>query len=84
MKSRSCLALWKSTPHCHMRLRTGAEARDTILKQIDEAGVSATPFQNEEITIKLLRKHLEDSRAALVNVLSNCERGSKANSEEAV
>lgn len=72
----------KSTPHCHMRIKTGAEAREAVLRQLDEAGVSATPFQSELITIKLLLKHLEDSRAAVLDVLRQCEQRSRTSPEE--
>jgi hypothetical protein len=58
----------KSTPHCHLRIRTGAEERDALLRQLDDAGVAGTPFQDELITIKLSRKHLADSRDAILTV----------------
>ena len=72
----------KSTPYCHMRIKTGAEAREAVLRQLDEVGVSATPFQSELITIKLLLKHLEDSRAAVLDVLRQCEQRSRTSPEE--
>jgi hypothetical protein len=72
----------KSTPHCHMRLKTGAESREAILRQLDETGVSATPFQSDLITIKLLQKHLDDSRAALLGVLRHCEQRSRTSPED--
>ena len=65
-----------------MRIKTGAEAREAVLRQLDEAGVSATPFQSELITIKLLLKHLEDSRAAVLDVLRQCEQRSRTSPEE--
>jgi hypothetical protein len=71
----------KSTPHCHMRLRTGADSREEILRKLDESGVSATPFQSEVITIKLLQKHLTDSRTVLVDVFKHCEKRSRSDSE---
>jgi len=55
-----------------------------ILRQLENAGIGATPFQSEVITIKLLQKHLDDSRAVMLDVLSHCERQSKTNSEQAV
>ena len=67
----------KSTPHCHTRVRTGAENREELLRQLDEAGVGATPFQGEVITIKLSRKHLEDNLAAVLAVFRHCEERSR-------
>jgi hypothetical protein len=67
----------KSTPHCHLRVRTGAENREALLRQLDEAGVGATPFQDDVVTIKLSRKHLEDSRAAILGVFRYCEGRSR-------
>ena len=67
----------KSTPHCHIRVRTGGENREALLRQLDEAGVGATPFQGEVITIKLSRKHLEDSRSAVLAVFRHCEERSR-------
>jgi len=55
-----------------------------ILRQLEDAGIGAMPFQNEVITIKLLQKHLDDSRAIMLDVLRHCERQSKTNSEQAV
>jgi hypothetical protein len=72
----------KSTPHCHTRLKTGAETREVILRQLEDAGIGATPFQSEVITIKLLQKHLDDGRAIMLDVLRHCERQSKTNSEQ--
>ena len=67
----------KSTPHCHTRVRTGGENREELLRQLDEAGVGATPFQGEVITVKLSRKHLEDNRAAVLAVFRHCEERSR-------
>jgi hypothetical protein len=67
----------KSTPHCHLRIRTGAEERDALLRQLDDAGVAGTPFQDELITIKLSRKHLADSRDAILTVFRYCEERSR-------
>ena len=68
----------KSTPHCHLRVRTGAENREALLKQLDEAGVGATPNpKGDKIAIKLSRKHLEDSRAAVLAVFRHCEERSR-------
>lgn len=72
----------KSTPHCHMRLRTGGEKREEILRVLEEAGVSATPFQSELITIKLLKKHLDDGRDAVLSALHQCEQRSRSSQDE--
>lgn len=71
----------KSTPHCHMRLRTGVAARDEILFLLEEVGIGATPFQSELVTIKLLQKHLDDEKEIVLSVLRQCERQSKTNFE---
>jgi hypothetical protein len=71
----------KSTPHCHMRLRTGEDKREEILLLLDESGVSATPFQAELITIKLSQKHLEDSRDAILSALRHCEQRSRSSQD---
>jgi hypothetical protein len=67
----------KATPHCHLRLRTGAEARGELLRALEDAGVNATAFQDELITIKLSRKHLEDSRTAVLAVFRHAEHRSR-------
>lgn len=72
----------KSTPHCHMRLRTGGEERDEILRKLEDAGVSATPFQSELITIKLLRKHLDDSGEVVLGALRHCEKRSRSTQDD--
>lgn len=72
----------KSTPHCHMRLRTGGEKREEILRVLEEAGVSATPFQSELITVKLLKKHLDDGRDAVLSALRQCEQRSRSSQDE--
>ncbi len=72
----------KSTPHCHMRLRTGSEERDEILRKLEDAGISATPFQSELITIKLLRKHLDDSGEAVLDALRHCEQRSRSTQDD--
>lgn len=72
----------KSTPHCHMRLRTGSDEREKILRQLEDAGVSATLFQSERITIKLSRKHLDDSRDAVLTALRHCEQRSRTSQDE--
>lgn len=72
----------KATPHCHMRLRTGSEEREEIIRQLDDSGVSATPFQSELITIKLSLKHLDESREAVLAALRHCERQSRSSQEE--
>jgi len=71
----------KSTPHCHMRLRTGGEHREEILRHLDDAGVSATLFQSEIITIKLSQKHLEGSREAVLATLRYCEQYSRSSQD---
>jgi hypothetical protein len=72
----------KSTPHCHMRLRTGSEDREEILRHLEDAGVSATPFQSELITIKLSRKHLDDSSEAVLSALRHCEQRSRSTQDD--
>ena len=68
----------KLTPHCHLRVRTGSENREALLKQLDEAGVGATPNpKGNKIAIKLSRKHLEDSRAAVLAFFRHCEERSR-------
>ena len=71
----------KSTPHCHLRVRTGAEQREVLLRQLDEGGVGGTPFQDELITIKLSRKHLEGSRAVVLAVFKHSEERSRTGSD---
>ena len=71
----------KSTPHCHTRLKTGIDARENILRQLEDSGIAATPFQNEVITIRLLKKHLDDSRAVMLDVLRHCARHSNVDSQ---
>ncbi len=71
----------KLTPHCHMRLRTGSEEREEILRQLEDAGVPATPFQSELITIKMSRKHLDDSREAVLAALRHCEQRSRSSQD---
>jgi len=68
----------KSTPHCHFRLRSGSEEREKLIRQLEDGGVSATPFQSELITIKLSRKHLEDSRQMVLDALRYCERRTRS------
>lgn len=72
----------KSTPHCHMRLRTGGEKREEILRLLEDAGISATPFQSELITIKLLKKHLDDGRDAVLFALRHCEQRSRSSQDD--
>ncbi len=72
----------KSTPHCHMRLRTGGEKREEILRLLEDSGVSATPFQSELITIKLLKKHLDDGREAVLFALRHCEQRSRSSQDD--
>ena len=72
----------KSTPHCHMRLRTGGEKREEILRLLEDSGVSDTPFQSELITIKLLKKHLDDGREAVLFALRHCEQRSRSSQDD--
>lgn len=67
----------KQTAHCHLRLKTGADERDTILQRLEAAGIPATAFQRELITIKLTTKHLDESRDAILDVFRRCERRSR-------
>lgn len=68
----------KQTAHCHLRLKTGADEREAILQQLETAGVPATAFQRELITIKLSAKHLDESGDVVLDVFRRCERRSRS------
>jgi len=68
----------KQTAHCHLRLKTGADEREVILQQLETAGVPATAFQRELITIKLSAKHLDENGDVVVDVFRRCERRSRS------
>lgn len=72
----------QSTPHCHLRLKTGSEDRSAILDALEVGGISATPFQTDRITIKLSPKHLEEGRDAVLTALRHCEERARAGNDE--
>ena len=57
----------KQTAHCHLRVKTGADEREAILQRLETAGVPATAFQRELVTIKLSTKQMEESRAVVLD-----------------
>ena len=67
----------KQTAHCHLRLKTGADEREAILQQLETAGVPATAFQRELITVKLSSKHFDESGDVVLDVFRRCERRSR-------
>jgi len=73
----------KSTPHCHLRLKTGNEDRPGILAALETAGISATPFQTDLITIKLSPRYLVDGREAVLAAFRHCEARSRQSSDAA-
>jgi hypothetical protein len=72
----------KSTPHCHLRIRTGAEDRETIIGQLEDEGVSSTAFRGEQITIKMSQRFLRESRDAVLRAFRFCEVRSRGVQEQ--
>lgn len=71
----------KSTAHCHLRLKIGPDERDAVLQRLETAGVPATAFQRELITIKMSATHIDESRAVVLDVFRQCERRSRTAQE---
>jgi hypothetical protein len=68
----------KEAPHCHMRVRTGEETRDSTVQKLSEVLAYVRPFQSDIITIKLSTKDLTENSDLIENILKHCEQESRA------
>jgi hypothetical protein len=59
--------------HCHVRVRTNADAREEQMRVFDDTGLYVRAFQRELITLKLAVRDIEAHREQLVALLRRCE-----------
>jgi hypothetical protein len=71
----------KSTPHCHLRLKTGSDNREAILQSLEAARVPATAFQRKLITIKMSARNLDEGHDTILDVFRQCERRSRGSED---
>lgn len=67
----------KETPHCHMRVRTGEDARDSTVHKLSEVLAYARPYRSDVITIKLSTKDLQENTDLIEKVLKQCDEESR-------
>ena len=67
----------KEASHCHLRVRTDADARDTLIRLFDDTGLYVRPFQRELITIKLTSNDVDTHTALITDVFRQCELTSR-------
>jgi hypothetical protein len=71
----------KEASHCHLDIRFGADGRDDMLHNLDEAGLDAKPHKHSSITVKLTLKDLETNALLVSEVLSQSEQRSRSGSD---
>jgi hypothetical protein len=70
----------RSAAHCHVRVRTSADERETQMAVFDDTGLYVRAFQRDLITLKLAVRDLEAHRGQLVALLRRCEALSRGES----
>ena len=68
----------KEAAHCHVRVRTGEDARDNAIQKLSEVLPYVRPFQSDIITIKLSTKDVQENGELIETVLRQCEAYSKS------
>jgi hypothetical protein len=63
----------REASHCHVRVRTSADAREEQMRAFDDTGLYVRAFQRELITLKLAVRDIETHREQLVALLRACE-----------
>ena len=68
----------KEAAHCHVRVRTGEEARETAIQKLSEVLAYVRPFRSDIITIKVSSKDMRDYSDLIETVLKQCEAYSRS------
>ncbi len=68
----------KEAQHCHVRVRTGEEGRDSTIQKLSESLPYVRPFQSDIVTIKLSTKDLQENSDLIDKLLGQCESYSRS------
>jgi hypothetical protein len=67
----------KTIGHCYVECRVGAEARESILTSLQDAGVDASPVRADKIGFGLTTQALQEHSDVIVSVLKRAEEASR-------
>jgi hypothetical protein len=67
----------KTIGHCYVECRVGADARESILTSLQEAGVDASPVRADKIGFGLTTQALQEHSKVIVDVLKHAEEASR-------
>lgn len=63
----------KEASHCHLRVKTDPDNRESEIKAFEETSLYVRAFQRAQITLKLAEKDIEMHRALVLELFRGCE-----------
>jgi hypothetical protein len=67
----------KSAGRCFIELRVTVETRESVLSSLQDAGIDASPYHGDIITLRATTKSLEEHYAVIRDVLARAEKASR-------